>query len=72
MTETQSDRHPVGLIVEDDLERNRLTVFFRLLLAIPQIVVIALWAFVAYLVVIIACPTGCTRSSHASCARPRT
>jgi hypothetical protein len=54
MTETQPDRHPVGLIVEDDLERNRLTVFFRLLLAIPQIVVVALWAFVAYLVVIIA------------------
>jgi hypothetical protein len=31
-----TDRHPIGLIVTDDLKRNRLTVFFRALLAIPQ------------------------------------
>ena len=30
--------HPVRLVVEDDLERNRLTVFFRMLLAIPAFV----------------------------------
>jgi len=40
MSETMStsvasaDTHPIGLIVTDDLQRNRLTVFFRLLLAI--------------------------------------
>jgi hypothetical protein len=32
--DAQLASHPIGLIVDDDLERNRLTVFFRLLLAI--------------------------------------
>ena len=35
--------HPVRLVVEDDLERNRLTVFFRLLLAIPHLIWFFLW-----------------------------
>jgi hypothetical protein len=35
--------HPVGLIVEDDYRRNRLTVFFRLLLAIPHFIWFFLW-----------------------------
>ena len=34
-TYSGAERHPIGLIVADDLQRNRLTVFFRLLLAIP-------------------------------------
>src|SRR6266699_6195927 len=46
--------HPIGLIVTDDLQRNRLTVFFRLLLAIPHFIVVALWAIVAELAVLIA------------------
>lgn len=54
MTETQSARHPIGLIVDDDLRRNRLTVFFRLLLAIPQSIWIGLWGIAAYLAVIVA------------------
>jgi hypothetical protein len=54
MTQSQADRHPVGLIVEDDLKRNRLTVFFRLLLAIPQLIVLFVWGIVAYFAVIIA------------------
>jgi uncharacterized protein DUF4389 len=37
------DEHPVRLVVEDDLHRNRLTVFFRLLLAIPHLVWVILW-----------------------------
>jgi hypothetical protein len=41
--------HPIGLVVDDDLRRNRLTVFFRLLLAIPQLVWLGLWGIVAYL-----------------------
>lgn len=53
MTEAQLDRHPIGLIVEDDLKRNRLTVFFRLLLAIPQVIVLGVWGIVVYLVVFI-------------------
>lgn len=35
--------HPVRLTVEDELKRSRLTVFFRLLLALPHFVWILLW-----------------------------
>jgi hypothetical protein len=35
--------HPVRLVVTDDLRRSRLTVLFRLLLAIPHIVWAILW-----------------------------
>src|SRR3954452_15863731 len=35
--------HPVRLVVEDDSRRSRLTVFFRLLLAIPHFVWFFLW-----------------------------
>ena len=31
-------QHPVRLVVSDDLQRNRLTVFFRLILAIPHFI----------------------------------
>ena len=37
-TAAVADRHPIALVVDDDLRRNRVTVFFRLLLAIPQVV----------------------------------
>jgi hypothetical protein len=36
--------HPVKLVVEDDLRRNRLTVFFRILLAIPHFIWVFLWS----------------------------
>ena len=45
--------HPIRLIVTDDLKRSRLTVFFRLLLAIPQFIWITLWAIVAFFVIIV-------------------
>jgi hypothetical protein len=35
--------HPVRLEIADDLARSRLTVFFRLLLALPHLVWITLW-----------------------------
>ncbi len=35
--------HPVRLVVEDNLRRNRLTVFLRLILAIPHLIWIILW-----------------------------
>jgi hypothetical protein len=54
MTQALAASHPIGLIVEDDLERNRLTVFFRLLLAIPQAIWIALWGIAAYVAIVIA------------------
>lgn len=36
--------HPVKLVVEDDLRRRRLTVFFRLILAIPHFIWVFLWS----------------------------
>ena len=60
MSETMSssvataDVHPIGLIVTDDLQRNRLTVFFRLLLAIPHFIVVLLWGIVAELALLVA------------------
>jgi hypothetical protein len=52
--------HPVRLTVTDDLRRSRLTVFFRLLLAIPHFVWLFLWtiavvfaAFVTWIVTLI-------------------
>jgi hypothetical protein len=38
---------PVRLEATEDLQRNRLTVFFRLLLAIPHLVWLALWSIAA-------------------------
>jgi uncharacterized protein DUF4389 len=46
------DSHPVRLVVEDDLERSRLTVFFRLLLAIPHLIWISLWTIGIFFVVL--------------------
>ena len=46
------DAHPVRLVVEDDLERNRLTVFFRLILAIPHLIWLTVWGIVAVLAAI--------------------
>jgi hypothetical protein len=42
------DPHPVHLVVEDDLHRNRATVFFRILLAIPHFIWITLWTIGAF------------------------
>lgn len=36
--------HPIRVVVTDDLERSRLTVFFRLILAIPLLVWLAIWS----------------------------
>jgi hypothetical protein len=56
MSESQTSvtDHPIGLIVSDDLQRTRLTVFFRLLLAIPHIIVLYLWGIVAFCAAIVA------------------
>jgi hypothetical protein len=45
--------HPIALLVRDDLERNRLTVFFRLFLAIPHGIWIALWGIAALVAAIV-------------------
>ncbi len=58
--------HPVRLTVEDDLRRNRLTVFFRLLLALPHFIWFFLWTIAALLgsilnwfaTLVLGCPPG--------------
>jgi hypothetical protein len=42
------NEHPVQLVVEDDLQRNRLTTFFRLILAIPHLVWVFLWSIAVF------------------------
>jgi hypothetical protein len=41
-------RHPVRLVVRDDLQRSRLTVFFRLLLVLPHLVWLTLFGAAAF------------------------
>ena len=53
-THATADSHPLALIVTDDLRRNRLTVFFRLLLAIPHFVWVCLWGIAAQVAVLVA------------------
>jgi hypothetical protein len=53
MNTTGAD-HPIGLIVTDDLNRTRLTVFFRLLLVIPHVIVLYVWGIVAFIAGVIA------------------
>lgn len=45
-------RHPVKLVLSDDLARTRATVAFRLLLAIPHLVWLCLWAIAVTFVTI--------------------
>jgi hypothetical protein len=40
-------------VVEDDLQRNRLTVFFRLILAIPLFIFLILWTIAVFFVAIL-------------------
>src|SRR5919106_531680 len=47
------ESHPIRLIVEDDLRRSRLTVFFRILLAIPHFIWITLWTIAIIVVAIV-------------------
>jgi hypothetical protein len=44
---------PVHLIVSDDMERSRVTVFFRVLLAIPHLIWLGLWGIVASVAVLV-------------------
>jgi hypothetical protein len=45
--------HPIRVVVSDDLRRSRLTVFFRLLLAVPHFVWIVLWGILVFLAAIL-------------------
>ena len=48
-TTAVAHEHPIRLVVNDDLQRNRLTVFFRLILAIPLFLWAVLWGVIALL-----------------------
>ena len=48
-----ADQHPITLVNDDDLRRNRLTVFFRLLLVIPHAIWLAVWGIAVYVAVFI-------------------
>jgi hypothetical protein len=45
--------YPVRVVVTDDLRRTRLTVFFRLLLALPHFIWLALWGIAAFVAAIV-------------------
>src|SRR6476660_1683332 len=47
--QTAQHPHPIRLVVNDDLQRNRLTVFFRLILAIPLLLWGVLWGAISVL-----------------------
>jgi hypothetical protein len=46
--------HPIQIAVTDELERSRLTVFFRFFLAIPHLIWLTLWAIAAFLATVAA------------------
>ena len=46
-------RHPIRLVVSDDLERNRLTVGFRLLLALPHVFWLGLFTFGVVIIAVV-------------------
>ena len=47
------NRHPIRVVVTDDLERSRLTVGFRLLLSIPLWIWLVIWSIGAFFVAIV-------------------
>jgi hypothetical protein len=51
--EDERPRLPIRIVVTDDLERSRVTVFFRMLLAIPHLIVVGLWGVAAFAVSVI-------------------
>jgi hypothetical protein len=51
--EHELQAHPIRLVVRDDYERSRLTVFFRLILAIPHLVWVTLWSIAAAIAAIL-------------------
>ena len=51
-------RHPIHLVITDDLHRSRLTVFFRLLLVIPHFIWLMLWGIAVWFAVLAAWLVG--------------
>jgi hypothetical protein len=53
-TPASGREHPVWLVVDDDLRRSRLTVFFRLFLVLPHFIWILLWSIAAFFAALLA------------------
>jgi hypothetical protein len=53
ISELPSRSDPISVELEDDLRRSRLTVFFRLPLAVPHFVVLTLWALLVVPIAIV-------------------
>jgi hypothetical protein len=53
LTTDHPSEHPVRLVVEDDLHRNRLTVALRIILVLPHILWFALWSIVMIVVAVV-------------------
>jgi hypothetical protein len=49
----ETGRHPIRVVVTDDLERSRVTVFFRWLLAIPLLIWLVIWSIGVFFVGIV-------------------
>ncbi|HKS78586.1 MAG TPA: DUF4389 domain-containing protein [Gaiellaceae bacterium] len=45
--------HPIHLVVEDDYRRTRITVFFRLILAIPHLIWFGLWTLLIVIAAVV-------------------
>jgi hypothetical protein len=48
-----AEHRPIHLVVEDDLHRSRLTVFFRLLLSIPLFLWLVIWGIAAVIAIVL-------------------
>jgi Domain of unknown function (DUF4389) len=48
-----SEGEQVRIVIEDELERSRLTVFFRLILAIPHLIFLYVWGLLAAVMAVI-------------------
>ena len=53
-TPASGREHPVWLVIDDDLRRSRLTVFFRLFLVLPHFIWIFLWSIAAFFAALLA------------------
>jgi len=51
--EAQAHAHPIRLSSRDDLDRSRLTVFFRLILVIPHVIWLSLWGIAVWFAVLV-------------------
>ncbi len=52
-TVTERNDLPIRVVVTDDLARSRVTVFFRLILAIPHLIVLLFWGVAALLAAVV-------------------